>query len=224
MRRHRRRLPVVVAAVAALAAIGAGEATSVRVDNWDAYPPAPLDLSGAWRRYPSESRPFKQPPAIAFDDGRPVLHLATAGEAMRVGRAVTVDLRRAPWLTWEWKPLALPEGGDVRDRKRNDQVGRVMVVFEGMRGIAYVWDTTAPVGTEVEPDGFEIFQRALIVVRSGPDGLGRWHRERRNVASDHRRIWDEAPRPVKLVTLESHSNDTDTRTAVRFGSVRFEPR
>jgi hypothetical protein len=49
-------------------------------------------------------------------------------------------------------------------------------------------------------------------------------RERRNVAEDFRRLFGEPPPPVKLVAVESHSNDTHTRTAVRFGSLRFEAR
>jgi hypothetical protein len=131
---------------------------------------------------------------------------------------------RTPWLTWEWKALVLPEGGDVRRPRQNDQAGRVMVVFEGMKGIQYIWDTTAPVGTEARPDEFEIFQRVLVVVRSGPREIGQWFRERRNVYEDYRRLFEETPPAVKLVGLESHSNDTRTRTAVRFGGLRFDAR
>ena len=131
-----------------------------------------------------ERTPFKRPPVIMPDEGRPVLQLTTAGEAMRIGRNLKVDAKKTPWLVWEWKALVLPDGGDVRDLKRNDQAGRVMVVFEGMKGIQYVWDTTAPVGTEARPDEFELFQRVLVVVRSGPRDLRRWVRERRNVSED----------------------------------------
>jgi hypothetical protein len=211
-----------LALVAVVLILGAGPVSTVRVDNWDAYPTGPLDLAGAWRRYPAERTPLKQPPAIVQDDGRPVLKLTTDREALRLGRTLKVDLKKTPWLIWEWKPLVLPERGDVRDPKRNDQASRVMVVFEGMKGIQYVWDTTAPVGTEARPEELELFQRVLIVVRSGASGLGQWSRERRNVAEDYRRLFDEDPPPVKMVGVESHSNDTNTRTSVRFGAIHFE--
>jgi hypothetical protein len=210
------------ALAAVVLTLGAGPAATVRVDSWDAHPPGPLDLSGGWRRYPAERTPFKHPPAIVQDDGRAVLQMMTHGEAMRIGRTLNVDLRKTPWLVWEWKPLLLPEGGDVRDPKRNDQAGRVMIAFEGLKGILYVWDTTAPVGTEARPDELELFQRVLIVVRSGPGGLGQWSRERRNVSDDYRRLFDEEPPPIKLVGIESHSNDTSTRTTIRFRDLRFE--
>lgn len=204
--------------------LGAGPRSTVRVDNWDAYPPGPLDLSAEWRRYPPERTAFKQPPAVVQDDGRRVLQLATSGEAMRVGRTLEIDLKETPWLVWEWKVLVLPEGGDVRNPRRNDQAGRVMIAFEGLKGLQYVWDTTAPVGTEARPDELSLFQRVLIVVRSGSREAGRWFRERRNVYEDYRRLFEAEPPPIKLVGVESHSNDTKTRTSVRFGRLHFDAR
>ena len=88
--------------------------------------------------------------------------------------------------------------------------------------MSVVADTTAPVGTEARPDEFELFQRVLLVVRSGPHDVGRWFRERRNVYEDYRRLFDERPPPVKLIGVETHSNDTNTRTAIRFGRLHFD--
>ena len=217
------RLTVVV--LAAILTAGAGHPGSLRVDDWDSRKAGPLELGGAWRAYPFYERAaFKQPPAIVVDDGRPALRLIKDNEAMRVGRALKVDVRRTPWLTWEWKPLVLPAGGDARDRRRNDQAARVMIVFEGMKAIAYLWDTSAPVGAEVLPDELEMFQRVLIVVRSGAPGVGQWDRQRRDVYKDYRRVFGENPRSTNWVGFESHSDDTRTRSAALFGAVSFEPR
>jgi len=206
----------------ALASLAAGAAGGVvRVDNWESYPPGALDLKGTWRPYPGEQA-FKHPPEIVRDGQRSALLLKTEDEPMRIGRAVKVEPRETPWLTWEWKVVTLPAGGDLRDAKRNDQAGRVSVIFDGMRGLLYVWDTTAPVGAESRSDGFELFHRALIAVRSGPEHLGQWDRQRRNVYEDYRRIYKSEPRTIKLVGLESHSNDTHTRTEILFGALRFE--
>jgi Protein of unknown function (DUF3047) len=204
--------------------LGAGPSPGIRVDDWDSHSPGPLDLSAAWQRYPAKPTPFTHPPSIVRDAGRPVLQLVTSGEAMRIGRPLKIDVKKTPWLVWEWKPLVLPEGGDVRDPKRNDQAGRVALIFEGMKGLLYIWDTTAPVGAEVPPDALEMFQRGLIVVRSGPQGVGRWSREKRDVYRDYLRVFEEEPRQLKWVGLESHSNDTNTRTSILFGHVRFDAR
>jgi hypothetical protein len=209
--------------VVLVAALGAGAARAVRLDDWDSYAAGTPVIGGVWREYPSATK-FKFAPAVVLDSGRQALLLKTENEAMRIGRAVKINPRETPWLTWEWKALVLPEGGDVRDRKRNDQAARVMVMFEGMKGVLYLWDTTAPVGTEWRPDEFEIFERALLVVRSGPSAVDQWDRQRRNVYADYRRLFGKEPRTIKFVGLETHSNDTHSRTAVVFGGMRFESR
>ena len=156
---------VALALLAGALLTGAAAKGSLRVDNWDALGAGPLDLS-VWRVYPfTQSPQFKDPPAIVESDGRRALLLRTEGEAMRVGRPVKVDLKATPWLAWEWKALDLPVHGDVREPKRNDQAARIMLMFEGMKGILYVWDTASPVGTESRPDDLDIFDRVLIVVR-----------------------------------------------------------
>lgn len=217
-------MATIVLGLLVMAAVAAAAPTALRVDDWQARAPGPLPLGEVWKTYPFHERfVFKHPPAIV-DDGRRALRLATESEAMRVGRAMKVDTKATPWLSWEWKPLALPAGGDVRDRKRNDQVARIMVIFEGMKAVSYIWDTTAPAGTEAQPDEFQLFQRAFFVVRSGPAGLGQWHRERRNVDADYRRAFDDPPRAVNFVGFETHSNDTRTRTEVLFGAATWEPK
>src|SRR5260370_37168938 len=107
---------------------------------------------------------------------------------MRVGRPVKVDLKATPVLTWAWKALDLPEHGDVRQRKLNDQAARIMLMFEGMKGILYVWDTDSPLCTESRPVELDIFDRLLIVVRSGPECLCRRTRERHDVVIGYRRV------------------------------------
>jgi hypothetical protein len=183
-------------------------------------------VSPDWRPYPGATRPtLKFPPAVVMDGGRPVLELRTVDESIKIGRPVRIDVARTPRMVWEWKAIVLPEGGDVRQSRRNDQAGRVVLVFEGLRVLLYVWDTSAPVGIEVRPDTLgDIGERALIVVRSGPTELGQWRREVRDMRKDYARLFGgDAPGPVKWLGLESHSDDVHSHSVVRFGVIRFEP-
>jgi hypothetical protein len=222
-------------AVAGLAAMATGVAapapsaaqstrgTVVRVDTWDSTPEGPLDLSRDWQLKPSAaSTTFKYPPSITLDGAQRALRLRTDRETVSIWRIVRADLRQTPRLVWDWKAIALPAGGDVRQPRRNDQAARVAVLFEGWKSLVYVWDTQAPIGTEVRPDEFATVDRALVVVRSGRIGLGQWHREGRDVRADHRRIFGEEPRRVKLVSVESHSDDVEDASEALFGAIRFE--
>ena len=110
----------------------------------------PLSLSGEWPLYPrSGTTPLKHPPAIIIDDGRRTLRMKTDHEGIKIWREVRVAVSKTLQLVWEWKALALPEGGEIRTSKRNDQAGRIMVLFEGLKAILCVWDTVAPISTEV---------------------------------------------------------------------------
>lgn len=199
--------------------------TPERLDTWTTASEGPF-VSREWQFYPgSIPQSLKSPPAIVVDAGRLVLEIKTENESIKLGRAVRIDVTKTPRLVWEWKAMVLPQGGDVRQSKRNDQAARVVVVFEGLTAILYIWDTTAPVALEVHPDTLgELGRRALIVVRSGPAGVGQWHREARDVQKDYTRLFGGTPGPVKWVGLESHSDDVHSQGAARFGLIRFERR
>ena len=57
--------------------------------------------------------------------------------------------------------------------------------------IGYIWDSTAPVGSifKSKKSGTVTY----VVVRSGPQDLGKWVTERRNVREDFKRIYGEEP-------------------------------
>jgi hypothetical protein len=219
-------LVVAIAAEIAMPDPAASQATGVaivRVDTWEAVPDGPLDLSHEWQLNPrAPSKTFRYPPAIVVDGAQRALRLKTDHETMSIWRLVQADLRRTPRLTWEWKALALSAGADVRKSGRNDQAARVTVLFEGWKLISYVWDTQAPVGTEVRPDQFGMVERVLVVIRSGSAGLGQWQREERDVRADYRRLFEEDPPAVKLVSVESHSDDVEGQSEALFGRICFE--
>jgi hypothetical protein len=211
--------------------VGAAPGDIISVDNWTGYPVGALVLSvpGTWTVY-SSMKVFKYPPTVVLDDARRALRLKTDHETMAIGRSFHLDVATTRTLMWEWKPLTLPVGGDVREHaaKRNDQAARVVLWFDASlfterRAIGYIWDSSAPVGTIIRQSSGAA-ERALVVVRSGPSGLGAWHRETRDVYQDYRDIFGDEPAQLVAVTLESHSDDVASESAVLFGRVRFQAR
>jgi DUF3047 family protein len=209
----------------------AAQGDFVPVDNWTEYRVGVLPVSGSgkWKIY-SSLKVFKHPPSVVIDEDRRALLLKTDRETMAIGRSIHADIATTRILVWEWKPLVLPVGGDVREHaaKRNDQVARAVAwfdasLFDERRAIAYIWDSSAPAGTIILDRGPQA-ERALVVVRSGPSGLGAWHRETRNVYQDYRDIFRDEPTQLLAVTLESHSDDLASQSAVLFGIVRFQAR
>jgi Protein of unknown function (DUF3047) len=94
-------------------------------------------------------------------------------------------------------------------------------LFAERRAIGYIWDSSAPVGTVIRQSSGAA-ERALVVVRSGPSGLGAWHRDKRDAYQDYRDIFGDEPAQLVAVTLESHSDDLASESASC--SVEFDSR
>lgn len=159
-------------------------------------------------------------------DGRVALRMRSERNSFALHRDLVLDVRQYPVLTWSWKVIRLPSGGDVRDPGRNDQAAQVYVVFPRWPAprtssdvIGYVWDSRAPVGTTViHPRAFNV---RIIVLESGQDRLETWVREQRNVAEDYRALFGGLPPRAGKVALMIDSNDTKSGAEALFQDLTF---
>lgn len=161
-------------------------------------------------------------------EGALALRLRSDKSSFALHRDVVLDVRRQPILTWSWKVMRLPPGGDVRDPQRDDQAAQLYVVFPRWPSprttsdvIGYVWDSRAPVGTTlVHPRAPNV---RIVVVESGTAKLGTWVREQRNVAADFKTLFGREPTRVGKVAVMTDSNDTRGDAEALFGDLVFAP-
>lgn len=180
--------------------------------------PAHWELKVSSGRGQVEARP-------ATPDAPPSLWVRAAlSSLLLANRQYTYDPGEFPWLMWTWKGAALPKGGDIRVNalvfgpNRNDQALQVLVAFENQNVLSYVWDTTAPVGTEVHEPSV-IGHVESRVVQSGPEELGRWVRHRVNVRDDYAHRFGAAPPRVVAIIVQTNSNHTDSVSEGQFGPI-----
>jgi hypothetical protein len=62
----------------------------------------------------------------------------------------------------------------------------------------------------------------MLVVASGPRGLGSWQSVRRNVAEDYRRAYGAEPGPVLGVAVMTDTDNTGKRAVGEHADIRFE--
>jgi hypothetical protein len=122
-----------------------------------------------------------------------------------------------PVLSWQWKVAALPTNADVRlhspirlmGENRNDAAVQLLVGFEGNEVLSYIWDSTAPVGTEVqEPSPVAVVQTQVL--DSGPSRLNQWIKHKVNIYKDYRRRFNKAPGKVLGISIQTNSNHTES--------------
>lgn len=136
-------------------------------------------------------------------------------------RPLQVDPKKFPYLSWKWKVLRLPEGGDVRLKGKNDQAAQLLIVFEGRKVISYIWDTMAPVGSiSDESIGWPIHLKIkTITVKSGPSDLGKWVSFTRNIVEDYKKLFKEEPSLIQGIRIQINSQNTQTIAETFFGKI-----
>jgi hypothetical protein len=161
------------------------------------------------------------------DGATKVLHLKSDNDGSTVSKEQKIDVKRYPYLTWRWKAVVLPKGGDSRKAATDDQACQVYVTFPRFpaavrsRTIGYVWDTTAPAGTVVPSQKTSTI--TYVIVRSGPGDVGRWLTETRNVLEDFKSIHKEEPsEDAGAVSVSIDSNDVKDRAECFLGEIVFK--
>jgi hypothetical protein len=166
---------------------------------------------------------------VVNEGGRQVLRAESDGTASGLYREVTVDLSETPYLHWSWKVPSDLGSPDERSRGGDDYPARIYVVFSGglafwaTETINYVWSSSQERGS-AWPNAFTAQARMLAVRGVGAD-TGRWHRERRNVAADYRRLFGaEPPATVDAVAVMTDTDNTGKRASAFYGDIYFAPR
>ncbi len=96
------------------------------------------------------------------------------------------------------------------------------VLFWKTRALAYIWSSAQPKDSDW-PNAYMSNER-VIAVRSGDQGLGEWHQERRNVREDFKRYFGIDVRYIDVVAFMTDSDNTKQRAVTYYGDIFFAQR
>ena len=223
------RVLVSLSTAAALAAVllivaPARAADTLVIEDWSKQPEGKTGIPEGWKgqSWGSPKYDFR----IETVDGRKVIHLKSDGDSSAIVKEVKVDVATWPIIEWTWRAVKLPAGGDARKSATDDEAAQIYVVFPRFpsavrsRVIAYIWDTTAPVGSVFKSE--KTGTVTYVVVRSGAADLGKWLTERRNVLEDYKKIYGENPsEEVGVISVLIDSNDTRSSAEAFVGEILF---
>jgi hypothetical protein len=149
------------------------------------------------------------------------LHLKSHRSSYGLERGVDVDPAQFPYLAWQWKVTQLPQGGDFRRGRSDDQAAQVLVAFSDRRLLTYLWDTSAPKGAMQNTNAIPLLHIFAVVCESGSGEANRWIREVRNVREDYQRAFGKSTVRIKGIRLQINSQHTGTSAESYFGEVSF---
>jgi len=131
--------------------------------------------------------------------------------AVTIAKEFEYDLKEYPFLSWQWRVLELPKGGDERYKRTGDSAAGIYVIFQGYfrpDNIKYVWSASLPVGTTTQSPYNS--RTKIVVLRNQSSPLGGWVSEKVNVYNDYKRLFGQEPRRVKAIAIMSDSDDTQS--------------
>jgi hypothetical protein len=163
---------------------------------------------------------------IETNDAKPSLRLFSKENSFGVYKKMDFNIHDYPYLSWRWKVTVLPTGGDVRNKKTDDQAAQVYVLFPkfpaavNTRLVGYIWENLTP--KDLHVTSRKSSNTRYVVLQNGTDPLGQWVLEKRNVFQDYRELFGEEPPQVGGVTLMIDSDDTKSTAESYFGVLHFE--
>ncbi len=204
-----------------------------------------LDLShlGAWTVRPIQGSDVRYEPLQ--EEGRRFVRATSVKAAAFYQRHVSFDVRRSPWLEWDWRVLEAVSGEDLGGKRGNDCSARLVLGFRGdwskagfLEGraaaeevrktgyeppgtlLVYAWSSTRAEG-EILDDPHLGSRARVLLASTAPGRDPTWRRVRRHVFDDYRRAFGSDPPEVVFVALLSDSDDTCSRAVADYGDVRI---
>jgi hypothetical protein len=184
--------------------------------------------------------------ALVDDCGNTVVEARADGSSSGLIELVDIDPRQYPWLTWRWKVVQSIPGVDNARREADDAPARIDISFDGdskkltiadrlwaaqvkaLMGIdlpyatlEYVWGDGAPREAIIENTWTSRIR--MILVESGPERVGEWVTETRNVYEDYQRAFGEAPGKITAVGIITDTDATGTKAEAYYGDIALLP-
>jgi hypothetical protein len=172
-----------------------------------------------------------------------VIKAVSEASASGLARDVMIDPREYPIVRWRWKVENVLLRSDVRRKDGDDYPARLYITFQyeadkvrftkklkyqaaralfgdiPIAALNYIWDTRTPVGTLVENAYTDFAQ--MIVVESGPESIGRWVDEERNVYQDYKQAFGGEPPRINGVAIMTDTDNTKERATAYYGDITF---
>lgn len=162
--------------------------------------------------------------AFAVQEGFPAgtpIGCYTRDEVISFNAALDMPFRPGTRLAWSWKMDKLPAKMREDFLHTHDYIA-VAVYFENGKDLAYYWSAELPPETAYQcpiPKWTDL--ETHVAIRSGPEGLGQWFEEERDVHADYVRWIGEPPGRITGVWIIALSAFRHGEGQAEIANIRF---
>jgi DUF3047 family protein len=134
-------------------------------------------------------------------NGETGIGIHTANDVGILQKRVELDLTPSTEISWRWNVSKLP-ATEAEDTVPTHDYLSIAVEFDNGLDLTYYWSAALPAGAVFTcPLPTWAPRETHMVVRSGPEGLGSWQREARNVHQDYAKALGDPPKKIVGIWL-----------------------
>jgi hypothetical protein len=237
-----RTLVMILCTTLSAVSVWAESGATIEVGKFSANEPG-AGLPDGWKPLTFEKIPKLTTYVLVKDGGRVVVKATSEASASGLTKEVRIDPKKFPIVRWQWKVDNLLKNSDATRKDGDDYPARLYITFEydadkvtlgkklkykagrllfgdiPIGAISYVWERNAPVGAIID-NAYTDFVK-MVVVESGPEKIGSWTDESRNIYEDYIRAFGEEPPFINGVAIMSDTDNTKERVTAYYGDIVF---
>ena len=179
-------------------------------------------LPKGWRHFTFRKVPAHTRYRLEKEGGRFVIKAESQASASMIYKEVNADPKSYPMLRWEWKVLNLLQKGDPTKKSGDDYPARVYVTFQDETGINYIWESKFP-KERILRNPF-VSNVKMFIVESGPERIGQWIREERNLYEDYKKAFGHEPPLIAVISLMTDTDNTGESTVAYYADITLARR
>jgi hypothetical protein len=176
---------------------------------------------------------------IAKEENNYFLKAKVKGDGAIIAKGFNYNLKEFPILSWRWRALKLPKGGDERYKNSGDSGAGVYIIFPSLikpetlknswgikipvpdslkpESIKYVWSSSLPKGTLTESPYSR--KTKIIVLQNRSTPLNQWVAEEVNVYEDYVRVFHKEPDEVRAIGILTDADDTSSEAMADYDDI-----
>lgn len=181
---------------------------------------------------------------LARDNDKTILKAVSNNSASGYLQKVSIDPKRFPILTWQWKIDNLISKADINTKSGDDYPARIYITFEydmerlsgwekfkveayylangeypPLAVLNYVWDNKQPIGYST-PNAYTAHVQ-MLVAQSGNTNVGQWVTQRVNIYQDYQRVFGEVPGKITAVAIMTDTDNTMESATAYYGDIHL---
>ena len=145
-------------------------------------------------------------------------------EAIQIGKGIVYLLSEYPTLSWEWRVVKLPKGGDESAKKTADSAAALYVILDGKginkkwpRTIKYVWSASQPKGSRL---GSPYDRKTkMVILQNQETPLNTWVKEKVDVLKDLEEFFPKDRGKVRGIAFMTDSDNTKSSTEAHIKNI-----